>query len=330
MNSNESQHPYSRLNPDTVIAAIESLGLIADLRILALNSYENRVYQMGIEDSQPIIAKFYRPERWSDAQILEEHVWCAELKEHELPVVPPLILQARSLHEYDGFRFAIFPRQGGHAPPLDNLDNLLIIGRCLGRIHALGATQPFEHRINLNTKNFGEASVDYLLTHDFIPQHLREAYETLTRDILLQVNQIFSDVSNYKNIRLHGDCHPGNILWRDEQAHFVDFDDALMGPAIQDLWMLLSGDRTEQTQQLSEILEGYREFHDFNLRELRLIESLRTLRMLNYSAWLAKRWTDPAFPHNFPWFNTSRYWEEQVLALREQQFALTENTLEIL
>jgi Ser/Thr protein kinase RdoA (MazF antagonist) len=322
-------HPYEQLTPDLVLDAIESTGLVTDARILALNSYENRVYQVGIEGGSPLIAKFYRPARWSDAQILEEHQFTQALKELEISVVPPMIdEQGQSLLDFKGFRFALYPRQGGHAPNLDDFDALLSLGRTLGRIHALGQAREFAHRPALDIQTFGHESYRYLLEHDFLPTSLRESYRTLGADLLARCESQFRRVS-YRTIRLHGDCHPGNILWRDEVPHFVDFDDARMGPAIQDLWMLLSGERDQQTAQLSEILEGYREFCEFDLAELQLIEALRALRIMHYSAWLARRWTDPAFPKHFPWFNTERYWGEHILELREQLAALNEPPLVI-
>ncbi|WP_339896552.1 serine/threonine protein kinase [uncultured Gilvimarinus sp.] len=324
-----TSHPYEALTPDLVMDAVESLGYPCDARVFALNSYENRVYQVGIEDSSPIIAKFYRPARWTDAQILEEHSFSANLHDLGVSVVPPIVDDsAQSLFEFQGFRFSLYKRQGGHAPTLDNFDHLLSLGRALGRIHALGQVAPFEHRPTLNTATFAEASFNFLLDNEFIPRSLLEAYTTLGRDLIARCHEIFAQVE-YKSIRLHGDCHPGNILWRDDVPHFVDFDDARNGPAIQDLWMLLSGDRAQQTAQISEVLEGYREFCDFNSAELLLIEALRTLRIMHYSGWLAKRWQDPAFPHSFPWFNTERYWAEHILELREQLAAINEPALEI-
>ena len=327
--SSDIQHPYDRLTPDRVLDAVESRGYLSDVRILALNSYENRVYQVGIEDSTPIIAKFYRPERWSREQILEEHQFSIELQQMELPVVAPLINdQGESLHEFEGFLFALFPRQGGYAPELDNLDNLLIMGRTLGRMHKLGAAKPFDHRPAINLQRYAIDSVEYLLEHDFIPQSLKEAYETLTRDLLHRLDSIKKQ-SIFNHIRVHGDCHSGNILWRNNAPHFVDFDDTAMAPAIQDLWMLLCGDRQDQTLQMAEILEGYTEFMDFSPSELNLVEYYRTLRLLHYSGWLARRWDDPAFPMAFTWFNTERYWAEHILELREQLAALDERPLAV-
>lgn len=325
----EPQHPFEKLTPDFLLDAIESQGYLCDGRLFPLNSYENRVYQVGIDDQTPLIAKFYRPMRWSDEQIAEEHRFCFQLADQELPVVAPLInSDGLSLSEYKGFRFSLFPRKGGRAPEFDNLDNLLILGRLLGRIHLIGASEPFQCRPTLDIESYGYNSAQ-LISERFIPAELKAAYDSLTEDLLSLIEQIFSSVTDVSYIRVHGDCHAGNILWRDDNPHFVDFDDARMAPAVQDLWMLLSGDRARRTAQLSEIVEGYSEFYDFYPKELRLVEALRTLRIMHYAAWLARRWTDPAFPMHFPWFNTVRYWSEHVLELREQYSALQEPLLEI-
>ncbi|WP_422472803.1 serine/threonine protein kinase [Endozoicomonas sp. ALB032] len=327
--SSDIQHPYERLTPDRVMDAVESQGYLCDARNLALNSYENRVYQVGIEDGLPIIAKFYRPERWSREQILEEHAFSLELQGMEFPIVAPLQNENQeTLHEFEGFRFALFKRMGGYPPELDNLDHLLVLGRCMGRLHKLGSAAPFQHRPAINLQRYGIDNVTWLLDHDFIPATLREAYETLTRDILDRLARIEAQY-HPKMIRVHGDAHVGNILWRDDNPHFVDFDDTCMAPAIQDLWMFLSGDRASQTLQLAELLEGYEEFHEFDPIELNLVEYFRTLRLINYSGWLAKRWTDPAFPMAFTWFNTERYWSEHILELREQMANLDEPVLSV-
>ena len=301
--------------------------MICDGRFLALNSYENRVYQIGIEDGDPLVAKFYRPERWSDDQILEEHQFSFELEAAEIPVIAPMLDEHNvSLHEYEGFRFSLFRRMGGRTPDIDDLDNLLILGRLLGRMHALGAHREFEFRPTITPKMFGIEPAKIIL-ENWIPNDLKESYETLISDILKLIESIYANASGVKMIRVHGDCHSGNILWRDDTPHFVDLDDSRMGPAIQDLWMLLSGDRPRQTAQLAEIVEGYSEFHELDLRELRLIEALRTLRLIHYNGWLAERWDDPAFPLAFPWFNTPRYWEQHILDLREQFAGLHEQPL---
>jgi Ser/Thr protein kinase RdoA (MazF antagonist) len=324
-----NQHPFQTLTPGFIMDAVESQGFCCDCRTLALNSYENRVYQVGIEEGQPLIAKFYRPGRWSNAQILEEHRFCFDLAEHELPVVAPLRnSDGESLTSYKGFRFALYPRQGGRAPEFDNLDNLLILGRMLGRIHRIGAVHPFEHRPALDVSGFGHASVT-LIREQFMPDEYRESYAAVTGRLLQRIEAILAEAGPIRHIRVHGDCHAGNILWRDDAPHFVDFDDARMAPAVQDLWMMLSGDRMRQTAQLEALIEGYCEFYDFNPIELRLIEALRTLRMLHYSAWLARRWQDPVFPETFYWFNTVRYWGEQILELREQLALLDEPPLEL-
>ena len=326
---NPKPHAFESLTPDAIMDAVESCGFITDGRLLALNSYENRVYQVGIDESVPLIAKFYRPNRWTDAQILEEHQFCFQLQSQELPVVCPVVnAQDSSLFTHQGFRFSLFPRRGGYAPELDNLDNLLILGRLLGRFHAIGATQPFDSRPKLDIQTFGWESFN-IISEQFIPSELRAAYDSLVPDVLNRCQEIFDDFGEPNWIRVHGDCHSGNILWRDDNPHFVDFDDARMAPAVQDLWMLLSGDRNEQKAQMTELIEGYSEFHHFELRELKLIEVLRTLRIINHSAWIARRWEDPAFPRAFPWFNSPRYWSDQILTLREQFAALDEPPLEI-
>jgi len=330
-------HPFDRLTPDFILDLLDqhlaSQNLHSDGRILALNSYENRVYQIGIEDADPLIAKFYRPARWSNEQIQEEHNFCFELAENEIPVVTPIVHldenKKQSLFQFDEFRFTLFPRKGGRAPEFDNLDNLLIMGRWLGRMHLVGAVSEFKYRPRLDLQSYGTDSVAFIMEH-FIPASLKSAYQSLTQDLLAQIKEKQNEFHDIRFIRTHCDCHAGNVLWRDDLPHFVDFDDARMAPAVQDIWMLLSGDRAERTAQLSEVLEGYREFNDFDLRELSWIEVLRTLRMMHYSAWLARRWDDPAFPLHFPWFNTERYWGSHILELREQLSALQEAPLTVM
>ena len=323
----ENPTPYDRLTPDVILDAIESTGYLADGRMLALNSYENRVYQIGIEDEKPLIAKFYRPGRWSDDQILEEHDYTQELADRELPVVPPLNIDGRSLFEFAGYRFSLSLRRGGRAPELDNPEVLEWMGRFLGRIHAVGAIRPFAHRPVIDIGNFGDQPRNWLLKHDFIPTDLRETWLSVIDQALKGVRACYALAGGVNNIRLHGDCHVGNVLYTDDGPHFVDFDDCRTGPAMQDLWMLLSGSREEMTRQLRDVLEGYEEFADFDRRELHLMEALRTLRLIHYSAWLAQRWGDPAFPMAFPWFNTQRYWQDRILELREQVSAMEEGAL---
>ena len=313
-----TQHPFSLLTPDTVLDALDGIGLYSDGRQLALNSYENRVYQVGMEEGAPLIAKFYRPARWSDAAILEEHDFVAELNEREIPVVPALNINGRTLHTYKGFRFSVFKKHGGRAPELDNRDTLQWMGRFIGRIHAVGSLAPYRHRPTLDIQSFGVEPVEFLLANKFIPYELIEVYRGVTVLALEGVRRCFDRAGEAKALRLHGDCHVGNVLWTDDGPHFVDFDDSRMGPAIQDLWMLLSGERAEQTRQLGDLLAGYEDFYDFNPRELHLMEALRTLRLIHYAAWIARRWDDAAFPVAFPWFNTQRYWQDRILELREQ------------
>lgn len=324
----ENPHPYQQLTPELVLDAIESTGRLTDLRILALNSYENRVYQVGMEAGEPIIAKFYRPGRWSNEQIREEHQFSDELHEAEIPVVPPIKNQrGETLEEYKGYRFALYERRGGHAPELDDLDNQLILGRLVGRIHAIGAQRDFIHRPSLNVQTFAIDSYQFI-AENFIPPDLRLAYTSLCEDLISTAQEIF-ERTPYTPIRVHGDCHCGNILWRDQSPHFVDLDDSRMAPAIQDLWMFISGDRQNQTAQINEVIEGYNEFFDFDPRQLHLVEAMRTLRIMYYSAWLARRWQDPAFPHNFPWFNSPRYWSDHILELREQLHLISEPPLQL-
>ena len=322
--------PYEGLTPDLILDAVESQGYRCDGRLLALNSYENRVYQVGLEEAQPLVAKFYRAGRWSNEAILEEHAFTQELTEHEIPVVPPLGAPDKTtLHEHQGFRFALYQRCGGRAPELDNLDTLEWLGRFIGRIHAIAAARPFLHRPTLTIASHGEVPSQFLLERNFIPADLEAAYSSTVMDLLTAVRACFERAGDVRKIRLHGDCHGGNVLWTDAGPHFVDFDDCMVGPATQDLWMLLSGSREEMTVQLSAVMEGYSEFAYFNSAELHLIEALRTLRMIHYAGWLARRWDDPAFPLNFPWFNTQRYWQDHVLSLREQLAAMQEPPLQI-
>jgi Ser/Thr protein kinase RdoA (MazF antagonist) len=320
---------YSGLTPDVILNAVDQYNFRTDGRLLALNSYENRVYQVGIEDAAPLIAKFYRPGRWASEAILEEHRFAQELADEEIPVIAPLQVADHTLLEYGGFRFALYPRQGGHWPELNSRGDREWTGRLIARLHAVGATRPFVHRPRLDAKSFGHDSRRFLLDHGFLPAHIEVAYRTLTEDLLQQVDVIRQRSGTVAEIRLHGDCHPGNILWTHQGPHFVDLDDCRTGPAVQDLWMLLSGERHEMQFQLIDLLEGYEQFHDFDTRELQLIEPLRTLRIIHYAAWLARRWHDPAFPQAFPWFNTPRYWEDHVLALREQAGLMSEPPLTV-
>jgi Ser/Thr protein kinase RdoA (MazF antagonist) len=324
----ESHHPYEALTPDLILNALESLGFDCDGRLLALNSYENRVYQVGIEAGRPVVAKFYRPNRWSDEAILEEHAFSHELAAMELPVIAPLADgDGITLHRYEGFRFSVSPNCGGRWQEL-GADHLAWMGRFIARIHAIGRNSAFRHRQTLSIEQRGIDSYGHILENGFIPIELETAYRSLAEQLIERIQSAFERAGSLAAIRLHGDCHLGNILWTDAGPHFVDFDDCCTGPAIQDLWMLLSGGREQMTAQLSTLLGAYTEFADFNPRELHLVEALRTLRMIHYSAWLARRWDDPAFPMNFPWFNTQRYWEEQILSLKEQMALMDEPPLQ--
>jgi Ser/Thr protein kinase RdoA (MazF antagonist) len=318
---------YALLSPDEVLNSIELFGYQCDGRLLALNSYENRVYRVGLDDGQSIVAKFYRPGRWTNDAILEEHAYTQALAELEVPVVAPLLVDGSTLLETKHFRIALFPNRGGRAPDLEDFDQLEQMGRFMGRIHGVGQTQKFSHRPSLTVDTFGYEPRDFILANNFIPPELVEAYQSLTEQLLTEAKQCYQRAGTVPLIRCHGDCHPSNVLWTDQGPHIVDFDDARMAPAIQDLWMFLSGDRADQTAGLDAVLTGYTEFCDFDARQLHLIEALRTLRLIHYYGWLAKRWEDPAFKMAFPWFNTQRCWEDHILSLREQAALLHEQPL---
>jgi Ser/Thr protein kinase RdoA (MazF antagonist) len=315
-------HPFAALTPEVVLDACEAAGSRPDGRLLPLNSYENRVYQVWLEDGSARVLKFYRPGRWSAGQIEEEHAFARDLAEREVPVVAPVYTG-----EHGGFLFAAYPRRGGRTPNLDDPKALEWIGRFIGRIHAVGAVRPFELRPSLDVKTFGDEPRAYLLENDFVPADLLAAWKAITEQALAAARRCFGLGGTVRQIRLHGDCHPGNILWTEDGPHFVDLDDARMGPAMQDLWMLLSGERAAMSLQLKEVLSGYEQFAAFDRRELNLLEALRTLRLIHYSAWLARRWDDPAFPAAFPWFNTQRYWQDRILELREQISLMEEEPL---
>ncbi|OJU87123.1 MAG: stress response serine/threonine protein kinase YihE [Burkholderiales bacterium 66-5] len=332
-----ASHPYAALTPDVVLDALSACGLQGDGRLMALGSYENRVYQVGLEDGRRVVAKFYRPGRWSEAQILEEHAFAADLVAAEVPVVAPLVLHGATLRHHAGFAFSVSPWRGGRQPELDDFEVLEWLGRFIARMHTVGRAQPFAHRPQLGLQEFGEQARDWLLAHEAVAPEVRTEWRMVCEDALALIACGAYGVSdtgrfgleNAGMIRVHGDCHPGNVLWTPVDGagggpHFVDLDDARMGPAVQDLWMLLSGDRRQRTQQLSALLDGYEQVRDFDRRELALIEPLRTLRLIHYSAWLARRWSDPTFPIHFPWFGTVDYWQGQVALLREQIAAMRE------
>lgn len=322
-----SLHDYASLSPDLVLRAVESTGRLSDARVFALNSYENRVYQVGIEDGLPLVAKFYRPGRWSDDQLREEHAFTRELADAELPVVGPLAdAGGETLFHFEGFRFALFTRKGGQAPEPGDPDQLNRIGRVLGRLHAIGARTAFAARPGLTVERFLDAPSRLITEGRFLPDFLRDRHDTVVA--LLRERIVATGFPGWATRRTQGDCHPGNVIWtRDDGPWLVDFDDCQSAPAVQDLWMLLSGSRQEQELQLAELLDGYETFCDFDTRELALVESLRTLRMVHYAGWLAQRWDDPAFPHAFPWFNTDAYWQSHVAELEEQAALLLQPPL---
>lgn len=323
----DHETPFYTLSPDTVINAVESAGYLSDLRILPLNSYENRVYQVGIEDEEPLIAKFYRPNRWNDSQILEEHAFCFELAEAGIPVIAPIKnTDDQSLFFFKDFRFSLFKRQGGHALEFDDDKTLVNLGTVIARIHSVGHRYAFQVRPRLSIEEFATHSFDFILS-DFMPDELKQSYQSLGEDIIKQLKQSQHVLESAEYLRTHGDCHIGNILTRDGNIHFVDLDDSRMAPAIQDLWMFLSGDKFNQQRQIEKLMEGYNNFGYFPYAQLSLIEVLRTLRIMHYSAWLARRWQDPAFQQHFPWFNSVRYWSDHILSLREQLSALQDSPL---
>lgn len=319
---------FSSLTPDLILDGLDSVGCYAESGLLALNSYENRVYQFQDENGERLVTKFYRPERWSKAQIQEEHDFAIELADAEIPMIAPKRIAGQTLFEHQGYWFALYPCRGGRIFEVDNLDQLEWMGRFVGRMHAIGAKQPFQHRLSINTDEMLLEARATIENSGFVPSTLQTAFFTvLDQAIAIAIEHYQPNTT----LRLHGDCHAGNILWRDEQGpHFVDLDDCRQGPAIQDLWMMLSGDRQQQLLQLDTMLMGYEEFFSFEPSELALIESLRTMRLVNYIAWLCKRWQDPAFPRSFPWFNTEKYWEQQVLMLKEQHAALQQPPLSLI
>lgn len=320
---------FADLRPEDIVATLTDLGFDCDGRFLALNSYENRVYQIGIEDARPVVAKFYRPARWSDEAIIEEHQFSLDLADQEIPVVPPMKLDGETLKHSHHYRLAVFPCRGGRAPDLDNYELLSQLGRLVARIHLEGETVAFQHRPRIDIDSYGVNSIDFLIENDFIPDDNRDAYDSIAEHVLDGVEACFERANGAAEIRLHGDFHPGNVLVNNERLHIVDLDDCRHGPAVQDLWMFLSGDRAEQTPQLEALLKGYRAFRRFDARELHLIEALRSLRIMHYAAWLARRWEDPAFKIAFPWFDSRRYWDDHVLALREQVALMQEPPLEL-
>jgi Ser/Thr protein kinase RdoA (MazF antagonist) len=316
--------PFDALDPDHVLDAVDAAGLRTDGRLLALNSYENRVYQVGLEDAAPVVAKFYRPGRWSDAQIEEEHAFLAELVAGEVPAVAPLAFAGRTLHRHGAYRYAVFPRRGGRAPDLSRDEHLEWLGRFIARIHGVGSARRFAHRLRFDPAQRAKDAIAAVEALAPLPDYLRPAWGLAARELADGIAQGFAAAGTLTELRLHGDCHPGNVMWTDGGPHFVDFDDSVSGPPIQDLWMLLSGARDEMQHQLRIVLQGYEEFAEFDDRTLRLVEPLRAARMLHYAGWIAERWTDPAFPLAFPWFPTTRWWEEQVDTFREQRAKLDE------
>jgi Ser/Thr protein kinase RdoA (MazF antagonist) len=329
--------PFEGLDPDTVLACLESVGMIADGRLMALNSYENRVYRVGIEqlpvdEQQPlsapdmVVVKFYRPQRWTDAQIREEHAFARELVAAQLPVAAPQFIGGQALHRHLNFRFAMFACLRATAPDLDQPGARAVLGRTLGRIHARSALRRFEHRGSLDDMRCGDRARAAILNLGIMPEPQRSRYDQVARELIAAVRERWEAVSP-PVIRLHGDCHLGNILWSPQGPVFVDLDDCLMGPRMQDLWMFCSGSPAQQQAEWTELIEGYLQFADFDFREVALIESLRAMRMMHHAAWLAQRWDDPAFPLAFPWFGEARFWDRHIADLQEQLEAVRDPPL---
>ena len=314
----DAVQPFSGLTPERVLDAAADAGLAPDGRLFALNSYENRVYQLW-SGERVLVLKFYRPQRWSDAQIGEEHAFTLELAAAELPVAAPLMIAGETLLRYHDYRFAAFPFLRGRSPELDAPQARQILGRTLARIHQVGARRPFQVRPRIGVERLGWEARAQVLRSELLPERLHERYASVSSALLEKVAAAFAlAAGGSAEIRLHGDCHLGNLLWNEQGPVFVDLDDCAMGPRVQDLWMMISGSPDEQQHQWAELLEGYRQFADFDYAQVRLIEPLRALRMLHHAAWVTHRWADPAFPRAFPWFGEERYWEGYLRDLLEQ------------
>jgi Ser/Thr protein kinase RdoA (MazF antagonist) len=314
--------PFDVLTPFVVAEAAESIGLRPSGRLFALNSYENRVYQVGDEDGGLWVLKFYRPARWSDQQIDEEHEFTFELAAAELPVAAPIRRDGCSLFVHSRLRFAAFPYLAGRAPELDDLATLTLLGRTLSRMHAIGASARFRNRPRLTIERLGDQARNTVMDSGFVPEQMHEQYARVSEQVIGRVRQAFEAFGSLPAVRIHGDCHSGNILWREKGPLFVDLDDCMSGPRIQDLWMFLAGDAASQQSSWAALMEGYELFGEFDYAELTLVEGLRSLRMLNHAAWIAHRWHDPAFPRAFPWFADARFWERHVSDLLEQMAAM--------
>lgn len=314
---NDSATPYAGLSPERVLDAIDSTGQLSDGRLLALNSYENRVYQAGLEHGGFLVAKFYRAGRWSDAAILEEHAFALELAEAELPVVAPMIIDGRTLFEHHGFRFALYPRRGGRAPQLESPGHCEWMGRLLARLHQVGSRMRFAHRDAIGIPVFIDAPADAVRHSGLLPDFLETAYDGAVAAVRAGVEAVFERIQPNQGLRLHGDCHAGNILWTDEGPHIVDLDDARSGPAIQDVWMLAQDDAAMRA-----LLEGYAQFRDLDPAELALVPALRAMRQVHHAGWIAQRWPDPAFPAAFPYAAEARWWQEHIGDLQHAAEAL--------
>lgn len=323
---NDNAFTFQTLHPDTIMDALFEQGIRVDSGLTPLNSYENRVYQFQDEDRQRFVVKFYRPHRWTAEQIQEEHQFALDLLDDEVPVAAPLLFNQQTLLTHQGFFYAVFPCLGGRQFEADNIDQMESVARYLGRIHQTARKRIFQARPTIGIEEYLTAPRQVFEATSLIPASLKVAFLNAT-DALIDATKARWD-NNVPVLRLHGDCHAGNILWRDGPL-FVDLDDARMGPAIQDLWMLLNGDKAEQRMQLETIIEAYEEFSPFNSDEIVLIEPLRAMRFVYYLAWLIRRWDDPAFPRNFPWLSGEDYWRNQITIFTEQVKVLQEPPLQL-
>ncbi|PWG69078.1 serine/threonine protein kinase [Enterobacter mori] len=323
---NDQAFTFQTLHPDTIMDALFEQGVRVDSGLTPLNSYENRVYQFQDEDRQRFVVKFYRPERWSAEQIQEEHQFSHDLLDDDVPVAAPLKFNNQTLLTHEGFYYAIFPSLGGRQFEADNIDQMEWVARYLGRIHQTGRKKPFIARPTIGIQEYLIEPRQVFETSTLISGGLKDKFLSATDKLIEAVKACWRD--DTATLRLHGDCHAGNILWRDGPL-FVDLDDARMGPAVQDLWMLLNGDKAEQRMQLETIIEAYEEFSPFNSDEIALIEPLRAMRFVYYLAWLIRRWDDPAFPRNFPWLTGEDYWRSQISTFTEQVKVLQEPPLQL-
>ncbi len=319
---------FYNLTPETTLNAVERLGYQVTGRVLTLNSMENRVYEIEIinEDSQSpsdnfVIAKFYRPGRWSQDQILEEHQFLFDLQADDISVITPFKIDGKSLFldEKTNLSYCLFPKRGGRIPQEMTDEQLEVTGRMLARLHNTGSTKPAEHRLRIHPESFGRQNLQWLLDNKIIPPHLEESYKSRVYEICDLSEKLFE---GQESIRIHGDCHWGNMILRDEELYFIDFDDMLMGPPVQDIWLVVPGTDQESIIRRNLLLEAYESMRHFRRDSLKLIEPLRALRYIHFTAWIARRWEDPSFQNAFPHFSENNYWDIQINDLNTQLIAI--------